>query len=318
MKPTVTAFLLFLVGEQVRAQDIPAPIAEVCQGEELERVSQGCMTAADCEAAAISMGLSIGSEEWAFEGNWADKGCIYYPADHPLYPNQAYFGYGGTCTQLKMTPMADAIRISCDGSTRPPFDPERCQGEDLCRNAEDCQASALALGLNLGGFDPFVGDFHVKGCIFYPLDHPEYPGEAYWGSGASICGQLRADPREYDGSVRLTCGGRTATDSNNNQGNDGEETMPGFTSAPTFEETESDTVARPRPAVNATAVTPATTGRPQESNNATAEKAEEGEEPFEMPGPSVSAFEAQEASSAASTMHLAALVIAALLLGTMN
>merc|ERR1712125_205490 len=101
------------------AQTIPAPQRPVCDGDELEMLSLGCLDAEICQQTALELGLQLGNPpDWPFEGDWADKGCLYYPFDHPLYPNQAYFGSGGTCPQWKMTPMADAIRISCDGSTK--------------------------------------------------------------------------------------------------------------------------------------------------------------------------------------------------------
>lgn len=177
-----------------------------CQGVELEMITQGCDTPEHCQEAAQSQGLQLGSEEWPFTGEWADKGCVFYPADHELYPNQAYFGLGGSCPQLKMQPMAGGERLSCNGRTRPPFDPLRCSGQGLCKTAENCQRTALANGYQLGNEqDSFEGDYHVKGCVFYPDDHPEYPGQSFWGTGASICGQIRADPSAYDGSMRMTC-----------------------------------------------------------------------------------------------------------------
>ena len=180
-------------------------MVSVCQGEALAVVSQGCVDAAACQVAAEEMGLQLGNDKLPFEGDWSDKGCYYYPADHPLYPNQAYFGTAGSCSELRITPQAGAKRVSCDGTTLPPFDPSRCAGE-YCVTMEGCREAALAMGLKLGSTQyPFVGNYPIKGCTYFPSTDPQYPNEAYWGSGASICGQLRAEPT--DGSIRLGCEG---------------------------------------------------------------------------------------------------------------
>jgi hypothetical protein len=201
---------LVLVAASATAQPVRklqqnATLVASCAGESLAIVSQGCVDAEACKLAAEEMGLSPGNDKFPFEGEWEDKGCYFFPADHPLYPGEAYFGTGGSCSELRITPQAGALRMSCDGTTLPPFDPTKCPGE-LCITMEGCQAAALAMGLKLGSPDyPFAGDYPIKGCTYFPATDPLYPGEAYWGSGASICGQLRADPT--DGSIRLGCDG---------------------------------------------------------------------------------------------------------------
>ena len=293
-----------------KAQEVEATSVAGCQGEELELVTQGCDTAQHCAETAESMGLQIGSEEWSFEGDWADKGCIYYPADHELYPNQAYFGKGGSCSQLKMTPMAGAVRMNCDGTTRPPFDPLRCQGNNLCLTAEACRAAAVANGYQLGSdLDDFEGDYHVKGCVFYPMDHPEYPGQAYWGTGASICGQLRADPSDYDGSMRMTCGSDNSAEELVGSGivEEGDLSFETTgTSAPTFAAPQ-----RPQSTPNVTVT--ATSTNVTESDNSDAE-----DDPFPETGPVVTAFEGQEASGGDATLrHALGSVVASVMMWAM-
>jgi hypothetical protein len=181
-----------------------ASLVNVCQGESLAAVSMGCVDAEACQLAAVAKGLKLGdSVAFEGEGEGVDKGCYFFPEDHQFYPNEVFFGGVGTCSEMRITPRAGAQRVSCDGTTLPPFDPTRCPGE-LCISMEGCREAALAMGLKLGNTeDPFAGDYPIKGCTYFPADDPLYPGEAYWGTGASICGQLRADPP--DGSIRLGC-----------------------------------------------------------------------------------------------------------------
>lgn len=193
--------------EEVETEDMEMEIVDigppVCEGAVLASVSNGCITSEICGTMAQGMGLQLGNELYPFEADYVDKGCFYYPDNHPEYPSQAFFGTGGTCSQLRIRPSAGGEHLSCDGRTQAPFDANRCEG-DLCITPEACQATAAAMGLQLGNsLYPFQGPWVVKGCVYFPSNHPEFPNQAYFGRGADICGQLRASPN--DGSVRISC-----------------------------------------------------------------------------------------------------------------
>lgn len=49
-------------------------------------------TEAECRAAAESHCLSAGSSAYGFAGDYLTAGCYYYPAEHAIRPNEAYFG----------------------------------------------------------------------------------------------------------------------------------------------------------------------------------------------------------------------------------
>jgi len=48
-----------------------------------------------CEAAAEEAGLELGSDAYAFVGDYTVKGCYAYDSDAPQYAGQAYYGTGG-------------------------------------------------------------------------------------------------------------------------------------------------------------------------------------------------------------------------------
>ena len=48
-----------------------------------------------CEAAALELGLELGSDAYAFVGDYKVKGCYAYKSDADSYADQAYYGTGG-------------------------------------------------------------------------------------------------------------------------------------------------------------------------------------------------------------------------------
>jgi len=79
-----------------------------------------------------------------------------------------------------------------------------CEDSSICVSEVDCKNEALAMGLELGGTYVFAGPWDIKGCHYYPQDHPLYGGQAYFGTGGTSCAQLSETP--WDGSVRIGCG----------------------------------------------------------------------------------------------------------------
>lgn len=47
------------------------------------------------------LGLNLGGGGSAFSGSYTVKGCYAYKSDHAKYANSAFFGQGGSKTQMK-------------------------------------------------------------------------------------------------------------------------------------------------------------------------------------------------------------------------
>ena len=84
-------------------------------------------TAADCSAAATSLGQQLGATGYPFEGDYATKGCYMFLSGS--YVGRAFFGTGGTSAEMTASDLvgpesrlicfSDAGAVTCDAVTRP-------------------------------------------------------------------------------------------------------------------------------------------------------------------------------------------------------
>ena len=75
-----------------------------------------CTTSSACAEAALARNASLGGLGYPFEGDWAVKGCAFFPADNPAFPNQVYWGVGATsCDELQSPPGDGSVRLECAG-----------------------------------------------------------------------------------------------------------------------------------------------------------------------------------------------------------
>ena len=97
--------------------------ARVLQGIEIEipgsdKVvkSKVALTEADCRAAALLQGLSIGGAGWAFSGDFVTKGCYTYSDGE--FKGFAFYGTGGAGKQLSSKPSCAVLDIDIVRTTQ--------------------------------------------------------------------------------------------------------------------------------------------------------------------------------------------------------
>ena len=84
-----------------------------------------CAGEAACEFEALRRGLAVGHAQSAFAGNYATKGCYFYPVDSgAAWAGSAFFGRGGTPAQEQTTTVgALQARLLCK-DIDPPSPPQ--------------------------------------------------------------------------------------------------------------------------------------------------------------------------------------------------
>ena len=84
-----------------------------------------CAGEAACEFEALRRGLAVGHAQSAFAGNYATKGCYFYPEDSgAAWAGSAFFGRGGTPAQEQTTTVgALQARLLCK-DIDPPSPPQ--------------------------------------------------------------------------------------------------------------------------------------------------------------------------------------------------
>ena len=80
-----------------------------------------CMTVATCEDTANVLGLSLGTAVYPFAGSYTIRGCYYYATGQ--YANTAFFGTGGSISQMRSTLGANTFRPTCLVVSSPPAPP---------------------------------------------------------------------------------------------------------------------------------------------------------------------------------------------------
>jgi len=125
----------------------------------------------DCEAAASSRGLELGGGGYEFADDHSTKGCYFYASG--TYENMAFFGTGGSTSQMQSSVSSPKTRMECEAPC----------GASISSQS-DCEAAASSRGLELGGGGyEFADDHSTKGCYFYASG--TYENMAFFGTGGS-------------------------------------------------------------------------------------------------------------------------------------
>ena len=175
-----------------------------------------CLTKDECAAAADAQGLQQGGAGYDFAGPFRTKGCYSY--DSGKYQGMAYFGTGGTESEMAAVPAPPKYRIPCAPSSPnmpPPVgenDPNQQQGiavnsevegDAQCNTEDSCEAAAVAQGLTYVDAKP---NRATMGCYTYSSGN--YAGSVYFGKGGTdeennavldppkyrFCGPNKTDP----------------------------------------------------------------------------------------------------------------------------
>ena len=77
-----------------------------------------CTTVATCEDTANFLGLALGTAVYPFAGSYTIRGCYYYATGQ--YANTAFFGTGGSISQMRSTLGSDTFRPTCLVVSSPP------------------------------------------------------------------------------------------------------------------------------------------------------------------------------------------------------
>ena len=153
-----------------------------------------CLTQDECAAAADAQGLQQGGAGYDFAGPFGTKGCYSY--DSGKYQGMAYFGTGGTESEMAAVPAPPKYRIPCAPSApnMPPpvgehHDPNMqpglavnsdVEGDAQCNTEDSCEAAAVAEGLT---YVTAKTEYTTKGC--YGYSSGSYAGNVYFGMGGT-------------------------------------------------------------------------------------------------------------------------------------
>jgi hypothetical protein len=77
-----------------------------------------CMEENECADAAEALDLKLGGAGHPFAGDWGPKGC-YSSTKRDKYYGIAWFGTGGTESEMAAAPAAPKYRISCGPNAAP-------------------------------------------------------------------------------------------------------------------------------------------------------------------------------------------------------
>ena len=82
-----------------------------------------CTTEAGCEARALSLGLQLGGNSYAFSGSYGTKGCYAYDSDSgSAYAGMAFFGTEAA-RRHGLALASPMIRVTCEETLVPPPPP---------------------------------------------------------------------------------------------------------------------------------------------------------------------------------------------------
>ena len=156
-----------------------------------------CLTKDECAAAAEAQGLQRGGADYDFAGTFRTKGCYSYESGK--YKGMAYFGTGGTESEMAAVPAPPKYRMPCAPSA-PDTQPglaaiSEVEGDAQCNTPEAC-ADAAAADESLTYVDA-KKKYGTKGCYAYSTGN--YAGSVYFGMGGTTDEENNAvpDPPKY-------------------------------------------------------------------------------------------------------------------------
>ena len=99
-----------------------------------------CLTQDECAAAADAQGLQQGGAGYGFAGPYGTKGCYSYNSGK--YKGMAYFGRGGTESEMAAVPAPPKYRIPCGPNAAPTAPPTGPSPELLAAQARVTELEA--------------------------------------------------------------------------------------------------------------------------------------------------------------------------------